>query len=80
MEKSKKEKYNAEPVFFCINCLSLRIKTIEGMLDYCDECGQTNIKTTNIEHWEDLFEQKYGYNYLEGNKNKYLNFNSNGRK
>lgn len=33
--------------------------------DYCDDCGSTNIEQISIKEWEKLYEQKYGYSYLE---------------
>lgn len=64
MDNSKD--YNEEPVFYCKNCLSLRIKTVrtDVDLDYCDECGSTNIDKAHIEHWQDLYKQRYGFDFL----------------
>lgn len=60
--------YNSEPVLYCKHCLSLKIRNIPKMedSDYCDECGSTNIGECSIEEWETLYENKYGYNFLEG--------------
>jgi hypothetical protein len=62
-----KEEYNNEPVYYCTHCLSLCIKGVPGMqgLDYCDDCGATDIKTTHIEEWKNLYKSKYGFEYLE---------------
>lgn len=54
---------NEEDVFYCEHCLSLNIKAL-GEQDFCDACGSTDIKTTNIFEWEKMFENKYGYNFL----------------
>lgn len=35
-------KYDEEPVHFCMDCLSLNIKTIDEV-DYCDDCGSVEI-------------------------------------
>lgn len=61
-----KEEYNKEPVFFCKSCLSLRIKTVAvgSDLDYCDECGSTDIDHTHIEEWEEHYRNRYGFNYI----------------
>lgn len=42
-------KYNEEPVFYCKHCLSLKIRDA-GLpeLLYCDECGSTEVLSTNI--------------------------------
>jgi hypothetical protein len=69
MDHSKEEnqKYNDEPVFYCKNCLSLRIRFIPVMQDsdYCDECGCTDIKEAKVEDWEKLYIEKYGHKYIE---------------
>ena len=66
-EKCAKEVYDEEPVFYCEQCLSLRIKSVPGMIgmDYCDECNSTNIGRTNIKVWEKLYEAKHGYKFLD---------------
>lgn len=62
--------YNEEPVMYCRNCLSLKIRTVAGMedADYCDECGSTEISETTIQEWQELYKDKYGHYYLN---NKY---------
>lgn len=58
--------YNKEPVFYCSSCLSLKIKQVaSGLnLDYCDECGSTDIGQTDIETWRSLHKKRYGFDYL----------------
>lgn len=61
--------YNREPVFYCRHCLSLRIKSMDEehdteFLDYCDDCGSTDIGQANIHDWEDMYRKKYGKNFL----------------
>lgn len=66
-----KEIYDSIPVHYCSNCLSLKIRTL-GQTDdvYCDECGSTDILTSSIHEWEELYKQKYGHSYLKkSNKN-----------
>lgn len=62
-----KKEFNDEPVFYCKNCLSLKIKTVPGMieLDYCDDCGATDISKTNIETWRQLYKDRFGFDYLD---------------
>ena len=64
--------YNDEPVFYCKDCLSLKIKTVvEGLdLDYCDECGGTDIEQTHIEEWKKLYKKRYGFDFLTKELNK----------
>lgn len=61
--------YNNEPIFYCKNCLSLRIKTVtvDSNLDYCDDCGSTAIEQANIEDWRILYKERYGVDYLNKN-------------
>lgn len=58
--------YNDELVFYCKNCLSLKIKTVavNSDLDYCDDCGSTDIGQTHIEEWKTLYKNRYGFDYL----------------
>lgn len=65
--KYPKELYDSIPVFYCKQCLSLRIKSVPGVtnMDYCDECNSTNIEQTQIEEWEDLYKRRYGHKFLE---------------
>lgn len=56
--------YDSEPVFYCKNCLSLNIMYLDGM-DYCDECGCTDIESTDIYTWEKIYERKYGKPFNE---------------
>ena len=63
--------YNAIPVHYCKQCLSLRIKGLAGnsLMDFCDDCNSTDILTTDIFTWEKMYEERYGINYLKQNKN-----------
>ena len=63
MNKLSKEDYNNEPVYYCSECLSLRIRDIDGT-DYCDKCGSTNIEQIHIQEWEQMYNRKYYGNYL----------------
>lgn len=68
MSNSKeKNEYNEEPVLYCKNCLSIRIRNIEKIenSDYCDDCGSTDIAECSIEEWENLYKSRYGHKYLE---------------
>lgn len=62
-----KETFNKEPVFYCKHCLSLRIKIVPEMggLDYCDDCGATDINQTDIETWRQMYKDKFGFDYLD---------------
>ena len=57
------EDYNSVPVYFCKNCLSLKIRVLGEYSEYCDECGSTNIETTDIESWRKMYRDKYGRDF-----------------
>lgn len=68
INQNKKEQYNEEPVHYCDNCLSLKIKTLGAEIDYCADCGNTDILEDTIEVWEDLYETKYNKKHLTDEK------------
>lgn len=55
-----KEDYNAIPVVYCKQCLSLKVMILDESTDYCDDCGCTNTESTDIESWRKMWEEKYG--------------------
>lgn len=59
--------YNSEPVFYCKNCLSLKIRIVPGLKDaeFCDECNSVNIGQCSIDEWRTLYKDKYGFDYLD---------------
>ena len=68
-----KEEYNNEPVFYCGVCLSLKIKEYDNeevhkiMKDsncYGAMCTSTDISSALIVDWEKMFQNKYGYKYI----------------
>ena len=71
-----KQEYNKVPVLTCKNCLSLKIKCedateefTEGIstdeLQYCADCGGTDIVTMSFNRWQSLYEETTGLIYLE---------------
>lgn len=66
-DRPLKEEYDKEPVYYCKKCLSLSIKTLHNVLDYCDTCGSTEIGEVNIHDWEKMYINKYGVKYLNKN-------------
>lgn len=66
-QKTNSKEFNDEPVFYCKSCLSLKVKTVlvDSNLDYCDECGSTDIGQTSIEEWENLYKERYGTFFLD---------------
>ena len=73
MKHLTKEIYNSVPVYYCQHCLSLKIKTVEGIArsEYCCECGSTTINSAKIWDWEQMFYNRYGYKYLEKDGRKH---------
>jgi len=61
-----KEEYNAEPVYYCRRCLSLRVLDVPCLDDseYCDKCGSTDIAQCSIEEWEKMYIERYGHSFL----------------
>ena len=59
--KWTREDYNKEPVYYCKKCLSLAIIAYNeaGIPEYCNSCGSIDIDTTSIEHWQELYNEKY---------------------
>lgn len=55
--------YNAIPVHYCKNCLSLKIMILDESTDYCDDCGCTETGSTDINTWEEMYRKKYGQSY-----------------
>lgn len=76
MEENKEvyttEDYNNEPVYYCKQCLSLKIKVVGGY-DFCDDCGNASIATAHIEEWEKLYEERYGHKFLDEVELDYYN-------
>lgn len=58
-----KQEYNDIPVVYCKQCLSISIRVSDG-IDYCDECGGTDMSETHIHEWEKMYEQKYNKKFL----------------
>ena len=63
LTQSEQEEYNAEPVFYCTHCLSLRIKALDSYVDYCDNCGCTDIETTDIFTWREMYRKRFGKDF-----------------
>lgn len=47
-----------DTVYYCSNCLSLSIKTIDG-IDYCTKCGCAIINKDTTDKWEEATKEKY---------------------
>lgn len=65
--------YDREPVFYCEECLSLAIKTIDSNEEdsFCNDCGSTNIASSTIEEWQELYRERYGHYYITPKINYY---------
>jgi len=64
MENIKEVLDKLEPVWYCADCLSIKVLTStvdKQPVDYCGCCGCTEIKkAANIEEWKKLYFEKYG--------------------
>lgn len=67
MDTPKKEvtnDYDSEPVCYCARCYSLKIKFEEAIdADCCADCGSSDIASSTIEDWEQLYLKRYGHRY-----------------
>jgi len=70
--KRRDNKYNMEPVIYCAKCLSLDIRDIEGK-DYCEKCGSTETKTTDIFTWMKLYRERYGRDFTFSEEDMEIN-------
>ena len=61
---------NEDMVVYCPHCLSLAIRVMyreDPSLDYCEDCGNTTLETTDIHTWEGMYEEKYGKKFITKN-------------
>lgn len=64
-----KKEYQDEPVHYCSNCLSIRIKELADVnLDICEDCGNTDIEESHFDEWNKLYVRKYNRLFLELNE------------
>lgn len=70
MGKPKKRKdYDSDPVLYCPRCYSLKIIHEDAVdSDCCGDCGCSDIKTTSMDRWSQLYEERYGHRFLEAKK------------
>lgn len=67
--------YNEEPVMYCKDCLSLKIRDFGyAGSEYCDECGSSSIDETDIYTWDELYKQRYNKQFVTRGKPKKLKF------
>lgn len=62
-EEQQNSPYNDIPVYYCKSCLSLAIQIIGNVEDgdsVCLHCNRTDIDTTDIFTWRELWKEKYG--------------------
>lgn len=68
IQKKKLEDYDSEPVVYCSKCYSLNIVHEDSIdSDCCGECGCSDVKTTSIEEWEEMYAKRYGHKFVEKN-------------
>jgi len=68
IDLAKIDDYNNEPVYYCKECLSLRIMEFTNNISFCDRCGSTDIDTCHIDEWKKLYREKYGRDYIKTKK------------
>lgn len=66
MRKTRREEYDEEPVVYCSRCYSLKIRHDDDIdEDFCGECGCSDITSSTIDKWEELYSKRYGKKYVE---------------
>lgn len=71
---TKKDDYNNVPVKYCKKCLDLKIllfssgKKISNDIEYCGNCGSTEIDECHIDNFNKKHIELYGEDYLTRNK------------
>lgn len=61
--ENKVENYDNIPVTYCKKCLSLKIITLNDEVDYCDDCGNTDMGITDIHSWRRMYKETYGKDF-----------------
>lgn len=66
VDTSIDNEYNQEPVYYCRKCLSLNIQTIDSNskvsgLDFCNNCGSTDIDKTDIFTWNEMCKKRFNH-------------------
>ena len=51
--------YNYIPVYYCKHCLSLLVID-GGFMDYCGDCGGTDIGTASLHEYDKLYQERFG--------------------
>lgn len=65
-EQDKLNDYDSEPVKYCARCYSLKIQYEETVdLEYCKDCGCSEIVESTIDEWEKKYERRYGHKFAE---------------
>lgn len=73
--KEPTQDYDSEPVWYCARCYSLKILHEDHLdVDYCQDCGCSDILTSSIEEWEKLYNNRYGHPYVVKNKDAKYSF------
>ena len=69
-DQNKMSDYDSEPVVYCAKCYSLRIKHEDIIdADCCMDCGCSDIRETDINNWEKMYERRYGKKFTKKGEN-----------
>lgn len=64
--------YDSIPIQYCSKCYSLKVIHDESMgLDYCNDCGCTDIAESSIDEWEKAYVGRYKKKFLDASKDPY---------
>lgn len=58
-KKERLAQYDEEPVFYCKDCLSLNIVTMDKTYDYCAKCGSSHVGVDFVQNWVQMYKDKY---------------------
>lgn len=65
LAERKSDKYESDPVYYCSKCYSLNIQHEDSIdEDCCMDCGCIDIKESDINTWEKMYERRYGRKYM----------------
>lgn len=53
--------------YYCRRCLSPKIVQVPMLPDinYCVDCGTTDIVSSSFEEWDEMYVEKYGHHYID---------------
>lgn len=69
MNNTMETESSEDNVYYCKNCLSLAIKGSDMGIDFCDDCGSTDIGECSFEQWNEFYNKRYNKEFLKTKQN-----------